>query len=49
LDDQALFALGFWHQTAKSNQEKAEAAAAKKAREEASKSNQSPKEENDHE
>ena len=49
LDDQAFFALGFWHQTAKSNQEKAEAAAAKKAREEASKSNQSPKEENDHE
>lgn len=33
LDDQALFALGFWHQTAAINKEKAEAAAAKKARE----------------
>lgn len=40
LDDQALFALGFWHQTAATNKERAEAAEAKRAREEAAKNNQ---------
>lgn len=33
LDDQAFFALGFWHQTAAINKERADATAAKKARE----------------
>ena len=45
MDDQALFALGFWHQTSAINKERAKAAAAKKAREQASKSNLSTKEE----
>ena len=46
LDDQALFALGFWHQIAATNKEIAEAAAAKKAREQAAKDNASHKKEN---
>lgn len=44
LDDQALFALGFWHQIAATNKEIAQATAAKKARVEAAKNNQPPKE-----
>jgi CRISPR-associated protein Csd1 len=46
LDDQALFALGFWHQIAATNKEKAEAAAAKRVREENAKNNQSTEKEN---
>lgn len=41
LDDQALFALGFWHQTAATNKEITEASAAKKAREKNGHKNQS--------
>ena len=33
MDDQAQFALGFWHQTAATNRERSEAIAAKKVRE----------------
>lgn len=40
LDDQALFALGFWHQVAATNREIAEASAAKKAREGVAKNSQ---------
>ncbi len=45
LDDQALFALGFWHQIAATNKEIAEAAAKKKAHEAAAKNDQSTQEE----
>jgi len=41
LEDQGLFALGFWHQIAATNKGIEEAAAAKKAREESSKRDQS--------
>ncbi len=40
LDQQALFALGFWHQIAATNREIAEASAAKKSRHEATMSEQ---------
>lgn len=43
LDEQALFALGFWHQTAATNREISEAAAAKRARQDASINNQAEK------
>jgi CRISPR-associated protein Csd1 len=46
LDDQALFALGFWHQIAATNKEKADASAAKKVREENAKNNQLAQKEN---
>jgi CRISPR-associated protein Csd1 len=49
MEGQALFALGFWHQTAAINKERSEAAAAKKGRREAKKTNQLTKEENRHE
>jgi CRISPR-associated protein Csd1 len=46
MDDQALFALGFWHQIAANNKDRAAAAAAKKARENSAQQTISPEEEN---
>ena len=49
LEDQARFALGFWHQIAAINQEIAKAKAAKKAGHEESNDNSNLQEEIDHE
>ena len=46
LDDQAIFAIGFWHQTAAINRERTEAKAAKKTREANTNTRQSNHEEN---
>ena len=47
LEGQALFALGFWHQTAFDNKNKDDAIAAKKAREQAKNGGSSNEEDND--
>jgi hypothetical protein len=44
MEGQALFALGFWHQSATINKERSLAAAAKKARSEAKKAHDSVEE-----
>lgn len=47
LEGQALFALGFWHQTAVINKERSEASAAKKTREKAKNDESTDEEDND--